>query len=79
METLRQWELRRLGRQPEPSAGSIDPQSLKTATQSADIDFDGNKKIKGRQWHILFDSLGLIMAVVVTDAGTMFASDWWSY
>ena len=70
METLRQWERRCLGRKPEPSAGSIDSQSIKTATQSEDIGFDGHKKIKGRKRHILVDTLGLIIAVVVTDAGT---------
>lgn len=70
MATLRQWERRCLGRQPEPSAGSIDAQSIKTATQHEDIGFDGNKKIKGRKRHLLVDTLGVIIAVVVTDAGT---------
>src|SRR5918999_984700 len=70
METLRQWERQWLGRQPEPSAGSIDSQSIKTATQSEDIGFDGHKKIKGRKRHILVDTLGLIIAVVVTSADT---------
>ena len=69
METLRQWERRCLGRKPEPSAGSIDSQSIKTATQNEDIGFDGNKKITGRKRHILVDTLGLIIAVVVADAG----------
>jgi putative transposase len=70
METLRQWERRCMGRQPDPSAGSIDSQSIKTATQSEDIGLDGNKRIKGRKRHILVDTLGLIIAVVVTDAST---------
>src|SRR4030095_9251887 len=70
METLRQWERRSLGRKPEPSAGSIDSQRSKTATQNEDIGCDGNKKIKGRKRHILVDTLGLIMAAVVTSADT---------
>jgi putative transposase len=70
METLRQWERRWLGRQPAPSAGSIDSQSIKTATQSEDVGFDGNTKITGRKRPILVDTLGLIMAVVVTSADT---------
>jgi putative transposase len=70
METLRQLERRCQGRQAEPSAGSIDSQSIKTATQSEEIGFDGNKKIKGRKRHLLVDTLGLSIAVVVTDAGT---------
>lgn len=68
MQALRQLERRRLGRQPEPSAGSVDSQSLKTATQSSEVGFDGGKKIKGRKRHLLVDTLGLILAVVVTSA-----------
>ncbi len=70
MEALRQRERRLQGRQPEPSAGSVDSQSIKTATQHEDIGYDGHKKIKGRKRHILVDTLGLIIGVVVTDAGT---------
>jgi putative transposase len=68
MQALRQLERRRLGRQPEPSAGSVDSQSTKTATRSSEVGFDGGKKIKGRKRHLLVDTLGLILAVVVTSA-----------
>jgi putative transposase len=70
METLRQWERRCLGRYPAPSAGSMDSQSIKTATQREDVGFDGHKKSKGRKRHILVDTLEVIIAVVVTDAST---------
>jgi putative transposase len=52
----------------EPSAGCADSQSIKTATQGQDVGFDGHKKVKGRKRHILIDTLGLIVAVVVTAA-----------
>lgn len=70
MDTLRQWERRSQGRLPEPSACCVDSQSIKTATQDVEVGFDGNKKIKGRKRHILVDTLGLIIAVVVTAANT---------
>jgi putative transposase len=68
MDTLRQWERQSQGRLPEPSACCADSQSIKTATQHEDVGFDGHKKIKGRKRHILVDTLGLIVAVVVTAA-----------
>src|SRR5262245_50639873 len=68
LAALRRLERQRQGRQPEPSAGSVDSQSIKTATQGAAVGFDGNKKIKGRKRHLLVDTLGLILAVVVTSA-----------
>ena len=70
MEALRQLERRRQGRQPEPSAGSVDSQSIKTATQHTEVGFDGGKKIKGRKRQLFVDTLGLSIAVVVTAANT---------
>lgn len=70
MEALRQLERRRQGRQPEPSAGSVDSQSIKTATQATEVGFDGGKQVKGRKRHLLVDTLGLLIAVVVTAANT---------
>src|SRR5262245_21417309 len=66
MEALRQLERRRQGRQPEPSAGSSDSQSIKTATQREAVGFEGGQKGKGRKRQLVVDTLGLILAVVVT-------------
>jgi len=68
MAALRRLERQRQGRHPEPSAGSIDSQSIRTATQGTAVGFAGNKKIKGRKRQVLVDTLGLLLAVVVTAA-----------
>jgi putative transposase len=68
MTELRQVERRCQGRLAEPSVGAIDSQSVKTATQSQDVGCDRHQKIKGRKRHLLVDTLGLIVAGVVTAA-----------
>lgn len=59
-----------VGRDANPSLGSIDSQSVKADVNAEGKGFDGNKKIYGRKRHIVVDVLGLIIACVVTAANT---------
>lgn len=52
-----------------PSAAIIDSQSVKVAEQPGERGYDAGKKINGRKRHLLVDTLGLILAVVVHSAG----------
>ena len=70
MTRLRQKERQRQGRKADPSGACVDSQSVRTATQGQAVGMDGGKYVKGRKRHILVDTLGLLLAVLVTSANT---------
>ena len=57
-------------RQPTPSAAILDSQSVKTTDRGGEHGYDAGKNVNGRKRHILVDTLGLLLSVVVTAAST---------
>jgi len=70
VQALRERTRVEAGREPTPSAACIDSQSVKTTEMGGpERGYDGGKKINGRKRHLLVDTLGLLLVVLMTSAG----------
>ena len=66
--TLRRKVRQQAGKRAEPSAAILDSQTIKTGDQACESGYDAGKKIEGRKRHVIVDTLGLLLWVLVGPA-----------
>ena len=67
-QRLRGQVRQKAGRHKHPTAGCLDSQSVKTTTVPGERGYDKAKNVVGRKRHVLVDTMGLLLCVVVTAA-----------
>jgi putative transposase len=67
-DALRARVRRKAGRKRTPKTAALDSQSAKAGGSGGEVGYDAGKKVSGRKRHLLVDSLGLLLAVLVTAA-----------
>lgn len=70
LDQLNEAQRKKMNKNALPTLGIIDSQSVKTAhTCSQDVGYDAGKKVKGRKRHIVTDTMGCLLLVMVHGAG----------